>query len=577
MLVNELFANYFVSKDLISKDDAEQILDANKTTKDPFYLLLIKNEILTENMVYSLLSELFSIPFQNDFNPNNLNYDLLEKIPSIFLRESRIVPIGYDKNNELICLVDSPFALNEINTLRYYVNANATLRFTTKSSMDLLIANIANKSKRQQALSELQQEFGKDKETQITSAELIDAPAVRLADSILNEAVTEGASDIHIEPEYKRVRVRFRVDGVLQEHVDIPNDLYPAVLARYKIMANLDISERRIPQDGKIAYNINGEEFDFRVSTLPIIYGEKIVIRIFNSNTGNVNFESLANNSLDLEKMERMLRHPHGIILLTGPTGSGKTTTLYSFLRKLNTEGVNITTIEDPVENNIDGINQTQVNPKATLTFSAALRSILRQDPNIIMIGEIRDNETADIAVKAAITGHLVLSTVHTNDAVSTVTRLLDMGIENYLVADSLVGAISERLVRKLCPHCKKEYHVNAQEAQLLGCKEGDKIYEKVGCPACNHTGYKGRTGVFEILELDDDIKQVIDAKDFSIEKLRRICLEHGYITMDKAAADLVKDGTTSIEEYMKLISNIPQNLLRASNEFRAEISEKKN
>lgn len=568
MLVNELLSNYFVSKGLISRDDAEQILEANKTTKDPFYILLIKNEILSEDKVYSALSELFGIPYQDDFNPNNLNYDLLDKIPSIFLRESRIVPIGYDDNNVLICLIDSPFNITEINTLRYYINASATLRFTTQSAMDLLISNITNKSKRQEALTELQKEFGPAKEESLGSDELIDAPAVRLADSILNEAVSEGASDIHIEPENKRVRVRFRVDGVLKEHVDIPNDLYSAVLARYKIMANLDISERRIPQDGKIAYNINGEEYDFRVSTLPIIYGEKIVIRIFNSNTGNVSFNALANNKEDLIKMERMLRHPHGIILLTGPTGSGKTTTLYSFLRKLNTEGVNITTIEDPVENNIDGINQTQVNPKADLTFSAALRSILRQDPNIIMVGEIRDNETADIAVKAAITGHLVLSTVHTNDAVSTVTRLVDMGIENYLVADSLVGAISERLVRKLCPHCKKEHKLTAEEALLLDGHEGDKIYEKCGCPLCNHTGYKGRTGVFEILEINDDIKQVIDTKDFSIEALRKVCLKNGYVTMDKAGAELVKSGITSIEEYANLIENIPQNLLRESREY---------
>jgi type IV pilus assembly protein PilB len=562
MLINEVFANYFVAKGLVSKDDADQIIEANKLSKDPFYVLLVKNELTSETKVYNALSDLFNIPFASDVNFNILNFELIDKVPTIYIKENRIVPIGFDENDDLIVLIDSPFVINDVNTLRFYIDSPTVIKFITSGTMDNLINNITNKSRRQQAISELAKEVGTTKSEKYTLNELIDAPAVQLADSILQEAVAQGASDIHVEPEAKRVRVRYRVDGVLKEHVDIPTDLYSAVLARYKIMANLDISERRIPQDGKINNTINGKQYDFRVSTLPTIYGEKIVIRIFNNSQEAVKFNTLANNKEDLKKMERMIRAPHGIILLTGPTGSGKTTTLYSFLRELNKEGVNITTIEDPVENNIDGINQTQVNPKADLTFSSALRSILRQDPNIIMIGEIRDNETADIAVKAAITGHLVLSTVHTNDAVSTVTRLLDMGIENYLVADSLVGAISERLVRKLCPHCKEEHKVNAQEAKILGCKEGDIIYDPKGCPSCNYTGYKGRTGVFEILELDDEIRSLIDSKDFSIEKLRRTCLEHGYVTMDKATASLVKEGITSLDEYAKLITNIPQNLL---------------
>ena len=561
MLINEVFANYFVNKKVVSKDKAEQILLANQNNKDPFYILLTKNDIISEEKAYEVLSELFDIPLVGDVNYTNLNYDLIDKVPPIFIKENRIVPLRYDENNNLVVLIDSPFIINNINTLGFYIHSPLQIKFITPGAMDNIINNISNKTRRQQAISELAKEVGGPKTNAYSLNELVDAPAVQLADSILQEAVSQGASDIHIEPEEKRVRVRFRVDGVLKEHVNIPTDLYSAVLARYKIMAGLDISERRIPQDGKINSVINGKSYDFRVSSLPIIYGEKVVIRIFNTANNDLSFAALANNKEDYKKMERMIKNPHGIILLTGPTGSGKTTTLYAFLKELNKEGVNITTIEDPVENQIDGINQTQVNPKADLTFASALRSILRQDPNIIMIGEIRDNETADIAVKAAITGHLVLSTIHTNDAVSTVTRLLDMGIEKYLVADSLIGAISERLVRKLCPACKHEHHVDAHEAALLSLKEGDIIYEPKGCPVCGYTGYKGRTGVFEILEIDDKIKETIDEKEFSIAKLRKVCLEHGYVPIDKAAAGVVRSGVTSLEEFRKLISAIPGNL----------------
>lgn len=559
MLVNNVLADYFVKKNLIEKQQADDLVYSNSETKKPIYELFIKNNLISEEKVYSVLSEMFEIE-KIDVNFNNLNFNLIDKVPNLFIKENRIIPLKIDEEDTLIVIIDSPFAILTVNDIRFYLDNDIKAKFVLKSVMDNLLSNINNKSRRQQAISELAKEVSSTKDNKYALNDLVDAPAVQLADSILQEAVGVNASDIHIEPQAKRVRVRLRVDGVLQEHVNIQNDMYSAVLARYKIMAELDISERRIPQDGKISLNINGRNYDFRVSTLPTIYGEKVVIRIYNAAGNDLSFDKLANSKKDHDVMKRMIEAPHGIILLTGPTGSGKTTTLYSFLKELNKDGVNITTIEDPVENQIEGINQTQVNTKADLTFGSALRSILRQDPNIIMIGEIRDEETADIAVKAAITGHLVLSTIHTNDAISTVTRLLDMGIEKYLVADSLIGAISERLVRRLCPNCKHEHVLNEQEAKMIGAKQGEIIYEPKGCPSCNYTGYKGRTGVFEILEVNEDVKDAIDSKDFNMEKLRKVCKKTGFVPLDKAAAKLVQTGVTSLEEYGKLISFMPNN-----------------
>ena len=354
----------------------------------------------------------------------------------------------------------------------------------------------------------------------------------------------------------RSVRVRFRIDGILLHHCDIDPNLYLAVVARYKILANLDISERRLPQDGKLTRTLNEHTYDFRISTLPNIYGEKIVIRIFNTLGDETSIDKLANTPAEAKVFREMLSSPHGILMCTGPTGAGKTTTLYSFLKELNRPGVNIQTVEDPVENQMEGVNQLQVNTKTGLTFANALRSILRQDPDIIMIGEIRDEESAHIAVQAAITGHLVLTTIHTNDAVTTITRLIDMGVEPYLVADSLIGAISQRLVRKLCPDCKKEHLITESESLLTGLPVGTLVYEKAGCEHCNHTGYIGRTAVFEIMEMNEKMRSSIDTKNFSFEKTKDIVThDPSFISLKQAAAKLVKNGVTTIEEFDRLVS----------------------
>ena len=381
----------------------------------------------------------------------------------------------------------------------------------------------------------------------------IDAPIIRLCDSIIRDAVNRGASDIHIEPFEKRVAIRLRIDGKLTKVEELSVHLFPPLLARIKIMAGLNIAERRVPQDGKINLSIDEMQYDFRVSTIPTLHGEKIVIRIYNRTFSSSDITSLGFNQKQHDLILKMITRPHGIVLLTGPTGSGKSTTLYTFLRYLNNEDTNIMTVEDPVENEIEGINQVQVNPKANLTFAASLRSFLRQDPNVIMVGEIRDEETAQIATRAAITGHLVLSSIHTNDASGVVTRLINMGIPKYLVADSLLGSISQRLVRRLCPKCKKAHKTTKAEMETLGLDKQKTIYQPVGCPYCNNTGYFGRVGVFEIMLITDEIREIIMADDFTSEKINDI-LEKAMFTILSNTKERVLEGLTSLEEYDALI-----------------------
>ena len=558
MKVNEFLMSSFLKAKLISEEQAKATyIEAEKNQKS-YFDQLITDKILTSQSVYNHLSKLFGIEFI-EVTINQIQDSVVNKIDNVFLSEIRAVPFKIEAN-ELIVLIDTPFNISNCNLVRYYLNYNVTPKLVTRENLDLILNAIQNKDKRIKAIEELQISENKViKKTgeEYTLDDYLDAPAVQLADSLLQEAVTQSASDIHIEPMENDVRVRFRIDGILLDHCRISPKLYSAVVARYKIMSSLDIAERRVPQDGKISLLINNNLYDFRISTLPLIHGEKIVIRIYNALGDEIRLSNLTKNKRDEEVMRKMINSPHGIILLTGPTGSGKTTTLYSFLKELNTEDVNITTIEDPVENQIKGINQVQVNTKTGLTFASTLRSILRQDPDIIMVGEIRDEETAHIAVQAAITGHLVLSTIHTNDAVTTITRLVDMGVEPYLVADSLIGAISQRLVRRLCKHCKKEHIVTAQEAKdLCGISEGTKIYEPNGCPHCNNTGYAGRAPVMEILPIDDDMKVAIDQKiqEFTIEKVKRVFIEKKYDTLKQACSRLVADGTTSIEEYRQLV-----------------------
>lgn len=375
-----------------------------------------------------------------------------------------------------------------------------------------------------------------------------DAPIIRLINALLTEAIKENASDIHLETFERRLVVRYRVDGVLREVVQPKRELAPLLVSRIKVMARLDIAEKRVPQDGRMSLRVGGREIDIRVSTLPSNAGERVVLRLLDKDTARLRLGTLGMPGALREQFKEMLLRPHGILLVTGPTGSGKTTTLYAGLAEINDQTRNILTVEDPIEYNIEGIGQTQVNPKAEMTFARGLRAMLRQDPDVVMVGEIRDRETADIAVQASLTGHLVLSTLHTNTAVGATTRLRDMGIEPFLLASSMLGVMAQRLVRVLCPHCKRGHEPRGVE-RIMGMTA--TVYHPVGCSQCNHTGYRGRTGIYELLQINDEIRQMIHRGD-SEDRIVRVAREHGRSIRDDGL-DRVRQGVTTLEEVLRV------------------------
>lgn len=382
-----------------------------------------------------------------------------------------------------------------------------------------------------------------------------DAPIIRLINAIFTQAIKQKASDIHIETYEDRVLVRHRIDGVLQEVLEIQRAIAPLVISRVKVMAKLDIAEKRIPQDGRIALRIGGHNIDVRVSTLPSNHGERVVLRILDKEAAQLDLSRLGMPDDTLVKMRKMISEPHGIILVTGPTGSGKTTSLYGMLSELNQVSRNILTIEDPIEYDLPGVGQTQVNNKVNMTFAKGLRAILRQDPDVVMIGEIRDLETADIAVQASLTGHLVLSTLHTNTALGAITRLRDMGVESFLLSSSLVGLIAQRLVRKLCPHCKTEHALRADEKELMGLsgKKQVQVYEPKGCDQCNQTGYRGRTGIYELITIDEPLRGMIHRNE-TLQTLEQY-LRPTCPSIREDGFKRVLNGDTSLAEILRVTS----------------------
>jgi general secretion pathway protein E len=379
-----------------------------------------------------------------------------------------------------------------------------------------------------------------------------DAPIIRLINALLTQAVREGASDVHLEIFESRALVRFRVDGALRDVVEPRRGLHPAMVSRIKVMASLDIAEKRLPQDGRIALRIAGRPIDVRVSTIPTGSGERVVLRLLDKQAGRLTLDALGMGVATRDAVDALIQAPHGIFLVTGPTGSGKTTTLYSALSRLDRKSRNILTVEDPIEYELDGVGQTQVNPRIEMTFARALRAILRQDPDVVMIGEIRDLETAQIAVQASLTGHLVLATLHTNDAPGATTRLIDMGIEPYLLASTLNGVLAQRLVRKLCPECRAPYEPDATERGAFGAKPPERLYRAVGCGACNFSGYRGRSGIYELFTADDATRRLIH--DTAAEsELRDRAVKSGMVRLREDGLRWVRDGATSLDEVLRV------------------------
>lgn len=485
----------------------------------------------------------------------------IHTIDEEIMKKYELLPFGFDESNASILKVamSDPMNLNAIDDIQLITNMTVIPYFATTEQIAIEFDKRFGKKQVMEAAEQFKQEHAAEyidtDEEEDVNKEVDDAPIVRIVRSMLQQAVRQGASDIHIEPMEKSVRVRYRIDGVLQEVMHYSNALLAAMVARIKIVSGMDISEKRKPQDGRMTLIVDHKEYDVRVSILPTVYGEKTVMRLTAKDGLNRDKKYLGLTPQDEERLDRILKNPHGIILVTGPTGSGKSTTCYTVLNELSTDDVNIVTVEDPVEANVKGVNQVQVNVKADLTFATALRSILRQDPDIIMIGEIRDSETAEIAVKASITGHLVISTLHTNSTASSITRLMDMGIESYLIGDSVVGIIAQRLVRRLCPKCKIKRKASLEEKLMLRVPEQEEIEifdsKPGGCAECGRIGYKGRIAVYEIMPITSKIRLNINSR-VTADDLTQIAVEEGMQTLQMAAAQNVLSGITSVQEMVK-------------------------
>lgn len=470
--------------------------------------------------------------------------DIVKVLTTDFIRINKAIVIN-KKDNMYICAISNPDDILTIDKLNAILDSKIKLILAQNEKIQKLNSLVNNE------ITEIT--FEKEKENITTTKnEINNAPVVRIFESILREGTARNASDIHIEPFEKHFRIRFRIDGVLNTFIEMAIDIFDSIVARIKVLANLNITERRKPQDGRIKSIINDIEYDFRVSIIPTVYGEKIVIRILDSKSFAFSIGEIGFTLEKQKEIEKSLNRTSGIILVTGPTGCGKSTTLYTFLEKIKKEDINVVTVEDPVEYTFSGITQIQVNEKIGFTFSEILKSILRQDPDVIMIGEIRDEETANLAIRLAITGHLVLSTLHTNDSIGAITRLINLNVEPFMVASSLNAVISQRLVRKLCNECKKPHTTTREEMQILELKEEAKIYKKCGCPICHNTGYMGRTGVYEILKVNEEIKDIL-LKNYDYAKIKVKAQKTNELGLDVDARRLVLEGLTSIEEYVKV------------------------
>lgn len=522
--------------------------------------VLVEKNFISRELLIAVLTRQLGVDFI-ELKGCKFDDEVLSLIPEDMVMKYGVVPLGYDEMNPNVLRVamSDPMDIMVIDDLTIVTGTQVEAVLAMEDDISETIGKYYGNHQAMEAAEayrkEREQSMLSEAEENEYNDDIENSPIVLLVKQILEGGVRQRASDIHIEPMESSVRVRYRIDGVLKQVMSYDYSLLSGICARLKIMGGMDISEKRKPQDGRISIMVDRKEFDIRVSMLPTVYGEKTVMRL-TSKEGLTRAKSGLGFSQEEEaRFDNILSNPNGIILVTGPTGSGKSTTLYTALSELNTEEVNIITVEDPVEANIDGINQCQVNEKADMTFAAALRSILRQDPDIIMIGEIRDGETADIAVKAAITGHLVVSTLHTNSAASTVTRLIDMGIEPYTAGDALKGVIAQRLVRRLCT-CKQARYAEDYERKFLGLPDDEEeviIYEPNGCAICNDTGFTGRIGVYEMLEVSRSLQQVI-ARNAPAQEIENQALKEGMSTLKLSCSRHVLNGITSIGEMRKIV-----------------------
>jgi len=548
----------------VPKEFVELALQTQKKSGGRLGEILIASKQVTPAQLAQAFAAQMDLPYRETIKVDELSDQFLRVLPIGFAKQNKVLPIGQAESGAVRIACADPLDFETHDELRLLFNAEIELEI---APIDVVLGAINRAYDRVLRQAETAVADLEDIESATLKGDLEDevvdlldiegddeAPIIRLVNSLMSQAVKDRASDIHIEPFERDMSVRFRIDGVLYEIIKPPKRFQNSIISRVKIMAGLNIAEKRLPQDGRIRLKVAGRDFDIRVSSIPTGYGERIVMRLLDRSSVMRDLGVLGFSDANLKIINRLIQASHGIILVSGPTGSGKTSTLYACLAKINTPELNILTIEDPVEYQLPGVGQVQVNPKIELTFASGLRAFLRQDPDVIMVGEIRDRETAEIAIQASLTGHLVFSTVHTNDAPGSVTRLVDMHIEPFLIASSLMAVLAQRLVRTICPHCKEGYKPSREELAELGLTPADTpmLYRGKGCDECQSTGYIGRLGIFELMIVEDELRQLI-LKNVDAGTLKAKAREHGMITLREDGADKVRRGITTIEEVTRV------------------------
>lgn len=551
-----------VDAGLISEEQLQETLAKQKGSNKRLGETLIDEGVITEGELIEALRMQLGIEFV-DLSQIDIDPDMSRVLSKNVARQYNVVPIKATLE-EVYLAMNDPLNFLAIEAVKAATRKRVVPVLATNDAIQRAIMTLYGNEGAARAIEEMKREVRSTDDTSSFSTSTLgeetdaqSAPTVRLVNSIIERAATERASDIHLEPREEDLHVRMRIDGQMRTILTVPKELQQSVIARLKIMGNMNTSERRVPQDGRANVRSKNQEIDLRISTLPTIHGEKVVIRLLDKSATMLTTEGIGLRGEDREKYKKLISSNHGMVLIVGPTGSGKSSTMYTMIRELNSDSVNLITLEDPVEYNIDGVNQVQINEKTGMTFAGGLRAILRQDPDIIAVGEIRDGETGEIAVRAAITGHLVLSTVHTFDASSTIDRLMDIGIEPYLIASGVRGIISQRLVRKVCTHCRESYQPTPEEFQDIGLTYDPSVvfYRGAGCPMCFNTGYRGRTGVFEILMIGSELREQI-AGGATREDLQKAISESGmFQSMLSSCQNMVLDGTITVEEARRTIT----------------------
>ena len=555
-----------IAAGLITQEQLEEGLRLQKGTNKRLGAVLQEHGFITESDLIEALQMQLGIEFV-DLSKVNIPTELVQTVPKNIAKQYQVVPVRMVRD-ELYIAMSDPLNFYAIEEVRKAARRKVVPMVALPAAVERAIQVLYGNEGAAKAIEEMKREAAATGEgsvmldsaftvNQVGEDTANQAPAIRLVNAIIERAITERASDIHMEPRESELSIRMRIDGFLRDILTVPRELQAAVISRMKVMSGLDITERRVPQDGRFNVKIREKDIDLRVSTLPTVYGEKIVARLLDKSGMKLSRDSIGLKGDDMEKYLRLMGIKNGVILIVGPTGSGKSTTMYTMVSDLNTRDVNLVTLEDPVEYNIDGVNQVQIQEKTGMTFANGLRAILRQDPDIIAIGEIRDGETAEIAMRAAITGHVVLSTIHTSDALGTIERLTDMGVEPYLVASALKGVFSQRLVRRICPHCRQPYEPTEEEQRELGLepRPGRTFYRGEGCPECFNSGYRGRTAVFEIFPLTVQVRRMVAARAGreAIENLLKDPAS-GFVSLRENAMRLVEEGITTGDEVRRVI-----------------------